>query len=203
MKEYFYIEGNNQKGPFTQEEIKSKGLSNETLVWFDDIDNWTPLINVPELNNKLKKTPPPLPIDNESIKNKLADKITSQPKEYANNNLPTNIFRPSKKELTWVISWCSFHFLALILSNVLLFNYQPKIHFIGEPKSKESLWPFVKFVERKYDQLPGGQSWEYYQEMWAQKKFNGLFYQYDWTEFVLYFGAGLIVYLIIKVFKNM
>ena len=203
MKEYFYLEGNDQKGPFTLEEIKSKGLSNETLVWFDGIDNWTSLINVPELNTILKKSPPPPPIDNQSIKNKLAEGITSQPKEHANNDLPTNIFKPSRKELTWLISWSSFHLFALILSNVYFFNHQPKIHFIGEPTSKESFWPFVEFLQKGYTTLTQGE-YEYYAEngLLNKKNFYGLFYQYDWTEFVFYFSAGIIAYILIKFSKN-
>ncbi len=203
MKEYFYLEGKEIKGPLTLKEIRSLELSNSKLVWYDGIDNWTPLINVPELNTTLKKYPPPPPIDNQNIKSTVADKIKSQPKEHANNDSPINGFKPSRKEMTWLISWSSFHLFALILSNVQYFNKQPKIHYIGEPTSKESFWPFVKFLQKGYTTLTEGE-YKYYAEngLLHKKDFYGLFYQYDWIEFAFYFFAGIVTYILIKFSKN-
>ncbi|HNW98398.1 MAG TPA: GYF domain-containing protein [Bacteroidales bacterium] len=62
MKEYYFLTGKDQNGPFSIEELKTKNLTSETLIWSDDMDNWKKLKDIPELLN-LKKVPPPPPVD--------------------------------------------------------------------------------------------------------------------------------------------
>ena len=117
MKEYFYLEGKEQRGPFVLEEIKAKGLTNETLVWFDGIENWTPLINIPELNIVLKKSPPKTPSDTEVEINKT-EVIENQ------NKSEINLIYSSEKKLTgplWkkfinLLGYC--YFFSLIFGSI-------------------------------------------------------------------------------------
>jgi hypothetical protein len=118
MKEYFYLEGKDQRGPFVLEEIKAKGLTNETLVWFDGIENWTPLINIPELNIVLKKSPPKTPSDTEVEINK-----TELPGNQ--NKSEINLIYSSEKKLTGLL-WKKFinllgycYFYSLIFSSII------------------------------------------------------------------------------------
>jgi hypothetical protein len=60
MKKYFYTDGTNKFGPFTFEELKGKNISRETLVWFQDLNDWKPAGEVPELSELFIHTPPPL-----------------------------------------------------------------------------------------------------------------------------------------------
>jgi GYF domain 2 len=46
---YYYLEGIEKKGPYTVEEIKSRGLSGETLIFREDKNNWHPLSVFEEL----------------------------------------------------------------------------------------------------------------------------------------------------------
>lgn len=39
MKEYYYLIGRNQNGPYSLEELKGRGLSRETLIWTDEMEN--------------------------------------------------------------------------------------------------------------------------------------------------------------------
>lgn len=46
---YYYLEGIEKKGPYTEEEIKSRDLSGETLIFREDKNNWYPLSDFEEL----------------------------------------------------------------------------------------------------------------------------------------------------------
>lgn len=61
MKKYFYSDGSNNFGPFTIEELKEKGITRETSVWFHELGEWKKAGTVPELNDLFTFTPPPLP----------------------------------------------------------------------------------------------------------------------------------------------
>lgn len=70
MKAYFYLTGKDQNGPFTIEQLADKGLTNETLIWTEGMENWQKLKDIPELVQtiKPKSVPPPPPLDaNEKI----------------------------------------------------------------------------------------------------------------------------------------
>lgn len=60
--QYYYLEGKDQKGPFTLEQLENIGLRPDTLVWSESLDYWRPAKEVPELQNLIRKLPPPPPI---------------------------------------------------------------------------------------------------------------------------------------------
>ena len=47
---YYYLDGLEKKGPYNSEEIKSRKLSLETLIFTEGSDNWLPLANFPDLH---------------------------------------------------------------------------------------------------------------------------------------------------------
>jgi len=59
MKQYFIHDGQNKPGPYKFEELQSKQISSETLLWFEGLESWTKAANIPELINLLKPTPSP------------------------------------------------------------------------------------------------------------------------------------------------
>ena len=68
MKTYYYLNGIDKYGPFTIEELKSKGLNKDSLIWTDGMDSWKRISEVDEVANCiLGKTPPPLPTSNTKI----------------------------------------------------------------------------------------------------------------------------------------
>lgn len=63
MKQYYIHTGKEQLGPFTQEQLQERGITRNTLIWYDGLDDWTEaskLFDFPALPPELKKTPPPL-----------------------------------------------------------------------------------------------------------------------------------------------
>jgi uncharacterized RDD family membrane protein YckC len=62
MSQNFHIIVNGkQEGPFTIDQLKSKGLQRDTLVWTEGLDNWTKAEHVALLNDLLRSMPPPMP----------------------------------------------------------------------------------------------------------------------------------------------
>ncbi|MDX1909630.1 MAG: DUF4339 domain-containing protein [Bacteroidia bacterium] len=57
---YYYTTGTGQAGPFTPEELRTHGLTRETLVWAAGMESWRPAGEIPALADVLV-APPPLP----------------------------------------------------------------------------------------------------------------------------------------------
>ncbi|GAB3934324.1 CD225/dispanin family protein [Larkinella terrae] len=53
MKQYYYLEGNQQLGPFTLEELRSKPIQPDTKVWTQGLPDWVAASTVPEINEWL------------------------------------------------------------------------------------------------------------------------------------------------------
>lgn len=58
---FYYSDGKNQFGPFSKEEMKSKSIQADTLVWFEGLTEWKRAKDVPEMKEFLPVAPPPLP----------------------------------------------------------------------------------------------------------------------------------------------
>lgn len=58
MDAYFYSDNGNQRGPVSYEDLKKAGISKETLVWKDGLDDWQEAGSVPELNGLFSETSP-------------------------------------------------------------------------------------------------------------------------------------------------
>lgn len=92
----------------------------------------------------------------------------------------------------WLFIWIGFNMLALILSyaQVKPFNY------VGEP-STEKFWPFIKFTDATYTKISSNP------DVWGTLvKFNGLFANYDWSEFSVYVGGTLFILLLYYMHKR-
>ena len=67
MTKYFIIENGSQAGPFSSEELLSRGLTPESLVWTAGLPDWVQASTIPELVNLLERsrygTPPQSPQD--------------------------------------------------------------------------------------------------------------------------------------------
>tara|TARA_R110001592_G_scaffold333244_1_gene617006 strand:+ start:1383 stop:2045 length:663 start_codon:yes stop_codon:yes gene_type:complete len=61
MKKYYLHNGTEQEGPFDISDLKSKGITNKTEVWFEGISDWTNADEIDELKSLFSKsTPPPI-----------------------------------------------------------------------------------------------------------------------------------------------
>lgn len=179
-KLYFYSDGIEKHGPFTIEELKEKHITKQTLIWLEGEIEWHPLTSFLSLYEELKPhlkqdvkqepitVPPPLPKIN-------------HPRSKINPVIPISI-------------WTIVHLFALLMSytGVMFFN-------VETPPDKDKFWPFVDFKETYYSR-PADASSAPGASYRAEKntEFNGVFYQYDLTEFALYVGSVWVIYLIVR-----
>jgi tetratricopeptide (TPR) repeat protein len=61
MKHYYFADNDQQFGPFTFDELKTKRLKKSTLVWTEGMQDWTIANDIDELKDILISEPPPLP----------------------------------------------------------------------------------------------------------------------------------------------
>jgi hypothetical protein len=54
MRKYFYTDGENQFGPFSEEELKLQKLPLKCQIWYYGLDSWVDISRIPELGNLLK-----------------------------------------------------------------------------------------------------------------------------------------------------
>jgi len=67
MKKYFYSNSNEKNGPLSIDELKKVNINNDTLIWFEGLEDWTPASKIEEIKPILELKPPPIPaFDNES-----------------------------------------------------------------------------------------------------------------------------------------
>ncbi len=60
MKKYFYLDGTNYLGPFTIDELKKKGITRETMIWCQGLDEWKKAGVIQDLNDLFALIPPPV-----------------------------------------------------------------------------------------------------------------------------------------------
>ena len=77
-KEFYYLDGKEQKGPYSIDQLKELNLKQDTLIWEETFDNWKPLREVEELKGLLKKTPPPPPIIDTNVTSKKEQTTESE-----------------------------------------------------------------------------------------------------------------------------
>jgi hypothetical protein len=59
MAGYYLHESGAQQGPFSFEELKQKGISRGTPIWFEGLSNWTNAGDIEELKEIFSNIPPP------------------------------------------------------------------------------------------------------------------------------------------------
>jgi hypothetical protein len=184
--EYYYSDGSTKYGPFTYEQLQAKHLAPGTLVWHDNLPDWTRLVDLPEFRTRqeLPKAPPPLP----------AYSTVATTRTPLGEEEPTG-FAGLVRRYRWVLVWCAFHAIALILST----NEIKYFNTAGAPKM-DKFWPFVKYTEAYFTKVSKDNELP---EVWqTQIKFNGFFTQYDWTEFSFYAGSALFLVVLIYVYRR-
>jgi uncharacterized membrane protein YhaH (DUF805 family) len=60
MKKYFYSDGKEKHGPLSLDELKQENIANETLIWFEGLNDWTPAGKLEEMKPILELKPPPI-----------------------------------------------------------------------------------------------------------------------------------------------
>lgn len=59
MPKYFIHNGSEQQGPYTLKELKDRKIKSNTPIWYEGLTDWTEAVNINELKDYFKSTPPP------------------------------------------------------------------------------------------------------------------------------------------------
>lgn len=62
---YYLAINNKQEGPYSLQQLRDMNLDANTLVWYDGLDEWKKLENLPILSSQLSKTETPPSFDEE------------------------------------------------------------------------------------------------------------------------------------------
>jgi hypothetical protein len=206
MKEYYYLINKDQNGPFSFEELKDKALNAETYIWTEGMEKWERLKYIPELNELLatKKGPPPPPINISSATEITNNQLNS--KDLVEQNIfPTIEKRKlSQKTLKRFFYWCAFHLLALLLSysGVKYFNQNPCLGSGYASHEISSFWPITDIFrfESKDSSLGGWCGYSDNKFFGYYVAFEGIFCNYDFTEFLFYVGIAILLLIKKKYF---
>lgn len=88
MDKYYFIVEGIQQGPFTIDELKDKNITDTTLVWTDNMENWIEAKAIDALKIIINKKPPPIP---PQIKDNLVIEQAIKNKELTRNLIKRNL----------------------------------------------------------------------------------------------------------------
>ena len=63
IKKYYIYKDNQQKGPYSFEELKDLNISRDTMIWYEGLETWIKALEVEELKEIFKSIPPPIQTD--------------------------------------------------------------------------------------------------------------------------------------------
>jgi hypothetical protein len=189
-KEFYFEIERKQFGPVSLDVLRTKNLTPNSLVWYEGLDNWETIKSIPELSSELfeTRTPPSLPYD-QNISTKNDNRAKSKDLGYIQKK-PLDLIRPSQKELRFFLIWTSLHLFALItsISEIRV--------FAKRAPETEKFWPFVKIF--KYHDIPSSWPGTFKDRPEAYWEFKGIFYQYDWSEFLVYVIGLIFLFIILR-----
>lgn len=95
MKQYHYSDGINSYGPISLEELKTKNINAETLIWSEDLVTWTKARDIAELKDLFDQSssaPPLAPPVSPHYSANFDTSIQRPPKTYLIEAILTTIF---------------------------------------------------------------------------------------------------------------
>lgn len=135
--EFYILQNNKKQGPYSLEELSSKNIDTDTMVWSVGFSNWKPAKTVPELSDLLSNLPPVPPSSQSMPKTWLVESIlvtcfcclpfgivgiinaTKIETLYLSGAYEQALYR-SKQAKKWTL-WGFFTALALFLIYIILF----------------------------------------------------------------------------------
>lgn len=152
MKKYFIAEDDEQKGPYSFDELKEMGISKTTLIWKEGFDDWSEAGKIEKLQSLLKISPPKLPKNERKKKKKdktlnvnlgigkPKSKIELKEKELAKEKLKSSIAKNT-------VYYSKRILISIVLIAILVFiNYQIR-STIPEYNNGVETEAFRQFVE--------------------------------------------------------
>lgn len=119
MDKYYIVINNEQKGPFTIDELKEQNIELSTLVWNEGMENWEEAKNVAELRNIIRISPPPIP--------KISDvtyKVEAEIKSKKEKLIKPETEIVVAKEIKTAYRLALYSLISIILTFPIFFNIE-------------------------------------------------------------------------------
>jgi cytoskeletal protein RodZ len=137
MQKFFIHFQGQQLGPFSLEELKQKGITRNTMVWFDGLSEWKEAKDVYELADLFRNQPPPFE-KNTTHSNSTSESTTN--KEIQGNN-----------GSSWFI-WSLVIICVIIVGLLIFIDQQKKQDKISRQLSEQQEQIDVHNAERAAEQ---------------------------------------------------
>lgn len=82
MKQYYYANENQQLGPFSFQELRSKNIQKDTYVWYEGLTDWTRAGELSELSTLFQAPPAPRPSNRPPIQERQTPRTQQQQQQY-------------------------------------------------------------------------------------------------------------------------
>lgn len=103
MKKFYYSDGKEQFGPFTLDELKEKGITADTLVWYQGLEAWMPAAKAPYLKEVFGFSPPAvMNVDEEKV---AEERARVQPPELSSDAVDPSSGEVSYKDTSMPRLW--------------------------------------------------------------------------------------------------
>lgn len=119
MKLYYYVKDSEKVGPYTLEELRTKNITTETLIWHEGLPSWIRAKDSQDLNSFFSLTPPSIPPTLVSAPSLNPPEFQEVP--YDNKRMFKNPFnskgriRRTEYLLSYIITWLYWGIVISIL----------------------------------------------------------------------------------------
>ena len=131
MKKYYIEINGQQSGPLDLENLKTKNISKETMVWYEGLDDWTKAEKVKELQSIFKSIPPPL-------RKAVPPPIQKVDPIYVQSIYNTEPIPENTSFLSTTLNKVFIGGFALIVCAVLLFSFADKTQADVQTKTEQN-----------------------------------------------------------------
>ena len=122
MKQYYISNSGKEEGPFSLKELENQKITNDTLVWYDGLEDWKAASELEDLNELLKPKPK---VEEPKTKPVTRNKtITKRKKTVTKTSVPkaspprmfSNVFSLSGRirRLEYGISYLAYYFIYFL-----------------------------------------------------------------------------------------
>lgn len=160
MRKYYFAEGEERRGPFSLEEMASKDISKESLIWYEGLDNWIAASEVPELLQQImppmdsQTTPSISPQVTSPIESPVDSQITSStsPNITSQNSRAKRQYNAPVRPKTWLVESIVLALICCQIFGIIAIVYAAKVdscfnrgdHAAAyEASNKAKMWFFI------------------------------------------------------------
>jgi hypothetical protein len=197
MKQYFYLIGTTQSGPFDIEELKAKRLSYDTYIWTEGMKDWQRIIDNLDLQEAFKTnvSPPPPPVERGQLTTKKEISSNARGLDEKSTYEESSPFKPTSKQLFNYLIWVCCHVVIFLLTKTDV------DFFKGYSRSPERFWPFTSEFFAGTEGLLPGMSYNC-QTRDGKPCFYGIFADYDVSELLIYSVVPVVLFFLYRLKKN-